>query len=323
MTTDTELRDLLSGAAHGLASPDWEGVVRRGRHHRRRSRIRTGLAAGVATVVATLGAVTAADLGRNNRTGVVADAPDGSGTTTPGPTTTLPKLGPLDPAVRTDARVSGVFVTILIDASDPTTGFDPCASRRPKVTESVTAVVIEIVDTTDVGAERWAACQASPFSGWATVELADPLGSRPLFGSTGDATSEIPVIDNADLLFPTALPAPFDLRRWDEFGGETGLVDRTFAWSADDLHVSVRSAPLEGSEPIPFGSNPGDGCSGTPVEVRGYDGALCQAERGGFVLLWDEGGYRRRIELGPVSDNTSPFTVDDVFAIADGLEPLG
>jgi hypothetical protein len=323
MTTDTELRDLLSGAAHGPAAPDWEGVVRRGRHHRRQNRIRTGLAGGVVTVVAALGAVTIADLGRNERTGVVADAPDGSTTTTPAPTTTLSRLGPLGPAIRTDARVSGSFVTILIDASDPTAGFDPCASLRPKVTESATAVVVEIVDSTNVGAEQWAACQASPFSGWATVELTDPLGSRPLFGSTGDAAPEIPVIDNANLLFPTVLPAPFDITHWDEFGGETGLVDRTFSWSADDLHVSVRTAPLEGSDPIPFGSNPGDGCSGEPVTVRGFDGALCRAEGGGFVLLWDEGGYRRQIELGPVSDNASPFTLDDLFAIADGLGPLG
>jgi hypothetical protein len=36
----------------------------------------------------------------------------------------------------------------------------------------------------------------------------------------------------------------------------------------------------------------------------------------------DEGGWRRQLELGPVSDNVAPFTVDDVLAIADGLEPL-
>lgn len=317
MTTDTELRDLLSAAADGPAAPDWDGVLRRGRHHRRRNRIRAAVAACGVVGLGVLGVTSALGLIDDDRQGVVADAPDGT-TTPPAPSTTLPPFGPLDPAIRTNARVSGAFVTVLVDPADPTTGFDPCVSRRPKVTETETAVVVETVDATNVIAERWAACQSSAFSGWATVELTDPLGSRPLFGSTSNGAPEIPVIDNANLLFPTVLPEPFDITHWDEFSQATyegaPVGNWTFAWTAGDLVLNIGRWDPDGEHP--------EGCAdGEQVEVRGSAGHLCTAASSA-LLSWSDGRSFRTIELVDVSDQALLPDLD-VLAIADGLEPLG
>jgi len=312
MTTDTELRDLLVGAAGGPTEPDWDGVVRRGRHHRRVARVRLAGGAAAAIVALGLGSLL---IDRQEATTVVVDQPEATTTTVSPPT-----IGPgVSYPIGADARASGVFVTISIEAADPPTGFDPCQDRLPIVVENADSVVVAVRDRYDAPTtSAWAACQSSAFSGWGTIELATPLGARRLLDENG---REIPVIDNADLLFPTFVPAPFVLEAWDELGGEP-LVDRTFSWSADDLHLSIRNAPLEGS--VPLGQNPGDGCpEGEPVMVRAAQGALCTAERGGFVLLWDEGGWRRQVELGPVSDNVSPFTFEDLMAVVEGLEPLG
>jgi len=324
MTTDTDLRDVLTTAADGPArSPaGWDDIVRRGRRHARVARAQRLTAGGLLVAVLLL-ALSGGPFGTDDRRDVVATEPDGSTVPTAVTSTTHPDgLDPALPDLRS-ARSNGAFVTLIINPADPAVGFDPCTDGSAVVTETATTVTVRVQRHYETPGRQiwWAACQASPFSGWATIELAAPLGGRRLIDAMDGL--EIPVIDSANLLFPTVLPEPFDITHWDEFGGETGLVDRTFSWSADDLHVSVRTAPLEGSDPIPLGSNPGDGCSGEPVTVRGFDGALCRAEGGGFVLLWDEEGYRRQIELGPVSDNPSPFTLDDLFAIADGLEPLG
>jgi len=314
MTTDSELRDLLSEAAAGPAVADWDLVVRRGRHHRRMAVARR--AGGVVVLAGTALGLGSALVDGGREETVVVDQP-GETTTT----TTPPAIGPgVSYPIGADARATGAFVTISIEPADPSSGFDPCLDRLPVVAERADAVTIAVRHRYDAPtSSSWAACQSSAFSGWATIELAEPLGGRPL---RDENQREIPVIDNADLLFPTFVPAPFVHEAWDEFGGEP-LVDRTFSWSADDLSLSVRNAPLEGS--VPLGANPGDACEGgEPTVVRGQEGVLCRSsDRGHFVLLWDEGGWRRQIELGPVSDNTSPFTLDDLMAIADSLEPVG
>jgi hypothetical protein len=314
MTTDRELRDLLNdeaGAPPRNTAP-WDDIVRRGRHHRRVTRVRTGIAAGG---LAALAVIALTDLGRENDQGVVANDPDDTATTT----TTASSVTVPTSVDQVVARVSGVFVTIAISPSDPPTGFDPCTEQQPVVEETTDDVRVAVV-TADPGSNaRWAGCQASPFSGWATIELTDPLGTRRLIDAHDGL--EVPVIDNVNLLFPTGVPAPFDITRWDESSGTGGLTDRTFSWSQDDLFLSVRNAPLE--QPVPFGDNPGDGCSGDPITIRGAEGRVCQSGKGSFVLLWDEDGWRRQIEMGPLSDNVSPFTLEDAMAVADSLEPLG
>jgi hypothetical protein len=312
MTTEHELRDLLRAEAEGPAHPaDWDHVVGRGRRHRRAARLRTAAVLGGLGAAVVVAAAALTDLGDGSTT-VVVDQPATTSTTAPAPTSQALQLDG-----EADARAVGVYVTINLAPADPSTGFDPCEAARPSVTETASDVVVRVVGAADSD-QPWADCQSSPFSGWATIELTDPLGTRRLID--GRDGREIPAISATDLLFPTWLPAPFDLEHWDEGGGETGLVDRTFSWMKGDLFVGVRNAPLE--DTVPLGASPGDGCVGDPIPVRGAQGSLCRGTNGSFTLMWDEGGWRRQIELGPVSDNVAPFTVDDVLAIADGLEPL-
>lgn len=325
MTTHQDLRDLLSTEADGptLSPVGWNDIVQRGRRHRRVARARQGLAAGGLLVLVAMVALTLGQLHTDDQQGVVTNQPDGTAgrTVDHPPTTAMPAaVGAALPDLRS-ARASGVFVTLIINPFDARAGIDPCTQESAVVVETPTEVTVRVQPHYEVPEHQvwWAACQASAFSGWATIELTDPLGTRRLTDAADGL--EIPVIDNADLLFPTWVPTPFDIAHWDEMGGEV-LVDRTFSWSQSDLTLNVRNAPLETS--VPLGQNPGDGCTGDPVTVRGTQGSLCQSARGSsFTLMWDEGGWRREIDLGPVSDNTSPFTRSDVMAIADSLKPLG
>jgi hypothetical protein len=241
-------------------------------------------------------------------------ATEESTTSTTAPATTSHALQLDGPA---DARAVGVYVTINLAPAVAPDGFDPCDEARPAVTETATDVVVHVVPATESD-QPWAQCQATAFSGWATIELLDPFGTRRLID--GRDGHEVPVISATDLLFPTWLPAPFELDHWDEAGGETGFVDRSFSWIHDDLFVTVRNAPLEGT--VAFGDNPGDGCTGDPITVRGQQGSLCGGPDGSYVLMWDEGGWRRQIDLGAFPDGDADFTVDDLLAVADGLEPL-
>jgi hypothetical protein len=316
MTTDHELHDLLTEVADGPtpSAAGWDDIVRRGSHHRRATRLRNGIALGGLAAVVSVGGLAIGDrLDRDP--GVVANDPT---PTTPTPPTTpttfhyeTTLIPPDDLSRMTAARVQGVFVTVLTAPADPVTGFDPCTARHPRVVESADGVGIELVDESVERGLPWAACQSSPFSGWGTIELTDPLGDRTLTDlSTGQAMS---LIDGAPLLFPTAVPEPFDLGRWDEFHGAGGAgPEWTFSFSADDLNLSVSTSYRDYTD-----------CGNEPIEVRGATGYVCQSESHGFVLGWQEGGYHRRIGLGPVSDNITPFTVDDVLAIAESLEPLG
>lgn len=310
MTTDTELRDLLTTKAQGAirTSAPWDDVVRRGRHHRRMARVRTGLAAvGVAALV--VGGIVAADLGRDERTGVIADQPDGPETTIDRSQPDLSRLPDLSVA-----RASGFHVTLLLGASVPDEGFDPCTEQAPVVTETASDVTIDVAKAFEMpGVTHWLTCQSSPFISWATIELDEPFGSRRLIDASDGA--EIEVVDQSHLLFPTALPAPFDIARWDEFGtsAEADIDYWSFSFTVGDLVLNVIWGPLAGDPP--------PGCAGAPVEVRGVDGALCVTESD-IRLTWTDASSFRSIEIVDVGGNPLPDGID-LLAIAEGLEPLG
>ncbi len=216
MTTDRDLRDLLSTEADGptRSAAGWDDVLQRGRRHRRVVRARQGLAAGGVAVIVALVALTLGQLHTDDQQGVVTNQPDS--TTRPAvddaPTTPRPAGLAALPDLRS-ARASGVFVTLIINPSDPSAGVDPCTQESALVVETATDVTVRIQNHRELHEHQvwWAACQSSAFSGWATVELTDPLGTRRLIDA-GDGL-EIPVIDNADLLFPTWIPAPFGAPR--------------------------------------------------------------------------------------------------------------
>ena len=311
MTTDRELRDLLldeAGDPPRHTAP-WDDIVRRGRRHRRVARIRTGLVAGGLTALAVIGAVA---LGDDDRAAVVANDPDDlTTTTTPRSTTPAPMGSDI-----TAARAVGVFVTLLIPPSDPATGFDPCVDSHPRITESPSEVTVELVPASFSSGLPWAACHASPFSGWGFVELTDPLDDRQLVDGFDGAA--IHVVSNAELLLPAALPEPFDLERRDEstqIAYEGVAVDAwTFSWTADDLVLNVSRWALDGEHP--------EGCGGgQAVEVRGLTGHLCTNESSS-LLSWVDDTSIRIIELVDVGGDPRPDGFD-LVAIADALEPLG
>jgi hypothetical protein len=309
MTTPTDLHDLLNTEAGSTSGgPGWDDVVRRGR---RRQRVRQAQR-GVLAAVLVGAAITGVALSGGDPT--VETTPPA--TDPPGPTTTLPyetttSSTVIDPAVERPAvraaRAQGVFVTVIIPAADPTIGFDPCRDLHPRVVESDEQVGVELLDDTVERGVPWADCQSSPFSGWALIELTDPLGDRPLVDLPTDAT--VPVVDGASLLFPTELPEPFDIDRWDEFSPGTSWE---FSWSASDLFATVTTGFAAGRD-----------CERRPVEVRGTTGELCEAEQN-LELAWEESGRRIVVALGTVDpDAELQLTVDDLLAIAEGLERLG
>jgi hypothetical protein len=318
MTTERELHDLLTAEADAPARPaPWDDIVRRGRHHRRVARVRTGLLAGGVAALAVLGGVAATDLGDEETTGVVADHPD----VNTGPTTTRdlsrPDLSRLPDL--TAARASGNHITLILGAAVPDEGFDPCTEQVPLVEATAEVVRITVAKTFELpGLVRWSACHASPFSGWGTVELDAPLGSRQVIDDRDGR--EIEVVDDAALLFPTELPAPFDVEQWDEFAQvtseEMAVHERewTFSWTTDDVVLNISWWSLTGQHP--------DGCTdGEAVDVRGGTGRLCTNESSA-LLSWIDGDSMRVIELVDVSGEALPGGID-LVAIADDLSPLG
>jgi hypothetical protein len=305
MTSDTELRDLLTSEAAGPSTgAGWDDVVRRGR---RRQRVRRARVGALAALVA--GGVVS---------GIALSTDDPILETTPpatDPTVTTERDGstttsvPMVPDGDLQAgRVQGAFLTVIIPAADPTIGFDPCADLHPRTAESADQIGIELVGDEVQRGRPWAACQSSPFSGWGTIELIEPYTGQPVIDlTTGD---RVDVIDGAPLLFPTTLPEPFDIQRWDEFS----LGDEwTFSWTADDRFVNVTND---------YGIFP-EGCDLRTVELRGTEARLCEAGSA-LTLHWDEGGRTIMVELGALdSEEPTGFTVDQVLAIAEGLEPLG
>lgn len=320
MTTDTELRDLLrlEAAAPNGPGADWDQIVRRGRHHRRVARVRTGIAASGLAALALIAVVAGTDLGDEEGQGVVANQPDAPTTLDSTPVTTPISTPVTDPGGEpadglygpqlSGARSLGTRVTVLTAPADPPSGFDPCAARHPRVTETATEVVVELVDASLSTGQAWVECQASPFSGWGTLELAAPLGERRLVDAT--TGTELTAVDGAALLFPTALPDPFDLQHWDEF---TAVDPRwTFSFSAADQVLSLAADTL-----------PGCPVASALMTIRGHEGSHCSAENGPGTIVWQEGGHQYSLEWVDVGGNPLSATVADLLAIAEDLEPLG
>jgi hypothetical protein len=323
MTTDQELRDLLSTEAGGTTRPPaaWDDIVRRGHHRRRVTRLRNGVGMGGLAAAIAIGGFALADRGPDGK-GVVANDPDPTSTTTSAveSTTTVDALYGQGISA---ARAQGVFVTVITAPSDPSTGFDPCTARHPRVAETATTVTIELVDASFSSGQQWRTCQSSPFSGWGTIQLTDPLDDRTLVDAT--TNGEIPVVDGAQMLFPTSVPAPFDVERWDEFAADTVGVEEnrplsggwTFSFPAGSFVLTVTSG---------YHSRLPVDCPVRSVTVRGARGTICGSDDapGEWALLWTEVGVPYEISVGSVDTlgEPSPFTQADVLAVAESLEPL-
>lgn len=202
--------------------------------------------------------------------------------------------------------------------------FHLCEDLRPLVTESADQVVVELVEATgDRDVEDWAQCQNVHDASWGTIELTDPLDERTLVDPViGDA---LEVIDGGRLLFPSALPAPFDLARWGEIAN-TDDGSWTLAWTAGPrrLPAGARAGPvlqlrvtrweLDATRPT--------GCTEQPIDLRGVTGNLCDAQAGSQLLSWMEGGGFFVLEVVDIAGEPLPEDID-LVAIAEGLEPLG
>lgn len=325
MTTDGELRDLLNDEASGPSGdgPGWDDVVRRGLRRQRIRRAQRGLLAALAVSAVVTGAV-------------LTDADPTIETVPPAITATTATVGatPSQLPKITAARAQGAFVTVIAwaperyDKGNFEPAFDLCADLHPRVAESPDKVVVELVDETAEQGLDWALCRHSRDSSTGLIELTDPLDDRTLLdAATGDA---VPVIDGAQLLFPSALPAPFDVGRWDEYANsEEGSW--TFAW--------MPRAPASGPGTVELHELRVTTGYGTPTEctspredvaVRGTTGRLCTGvyieglEDGGGVtydLQWEEDGRTINVFFG--SSDPARLTLDDILAIAEGLERLG
>ncbi|HUW04002.1 MAG TPA: hypothetical protein VMW08_16735 [Acidimicrobiales bacterium] len=306
MTTETELRDLLESEAHGTvrASADWDDVVRRGAHHRRKARMRNGLVAGGLVVLAVVSLLS-----------LRPQQPGRDQTTAAGPTTTtvLSQRPPPVPDLEV-ATAQGVSVTVVLDAATPEADFDPCTDQTVLVSESTSEVTLTIDQDGEVGgAEPWAACGSGPYISWGRVDLKDPLGTRTLI----DASDGVPltVLDGSPLLFPSWVPEPFDLARWN--GSEVGVTsgaDVDYGWG-----FTFATAPNSFLY-IHNGAMGGGSCGGAPIDVRGEVGRLCENPAGSFTLVWTEDDTLHIVDLDAGGND---FTAADVLRIAEGLEPLG
>jgi hypothetical protein len=308
MTTDTDLRDLLTSEAAGATvASGWDDVVRRGRHRQRVRRARGGALAALA-VGAVVGAVALSSDDPSVETipPATTDAIAPPTTQPQSATTSTTVTAPTAPDhVISAARAHGAFLTLIIPPADPSTGFDPCTDLHPRAPQSSDQIGIELV-TDDV--ERglpWVGCLSSAFSATGTLELLEPYAGQPVIDLT--TGNEVHVVDGASLLFPTELPEEFTPGVWDEFAFEDTW---TFSWSADDLYLNVTTG---------YGGT-GE-CDREAIEVRGTTGRLCRGAASLYDLHWEEGGRTIAIEIGHVSDGEAPFTLEDVLAIAEGLEP--
>jgi hypothetical protein len=268
MTTDTELRDLLSAEAGGPAfTRGWDDVVRRGRH-RRRAR-RSQALAGVVLIVGV--AATALALTADDRSvDTVPPATDPTSTTV-GDGLTGTSSPELPFAFRIPAfRAQGVFLTVPMQWDSPLSGFDPCIDLRPQVVESSEEIGVELVGDEPEGALPWAGCGTGHMGSWGTIELKDPVGDRTVNGHA--------VIDGASLLLPDELPGPFELVRREETARRSSVPDEDgflaevwswgFSWRAgsSELRLGIDGPPSS------------DDCDGESedIEVRGTTARLCR-----------------------------------------------
>lgn len=226
------------------------------------------------------------------------------------------------------ARVQGAVVTVIAwipDTMVRPASYEPafhlCEDLHPSVAESADQVVVELVATAEPGVD-WATCHNGRFSTWGTLALSDPLGDRPLVDSATGAA--VPVIDGAQLLFPSALPAPFDVAHWGERAGDDGL-SWSFEWLVGprDLPGGALGGPVLGLTITRWdgASAPPMECTARALQVRGVTGNLCDTDAGSRLLSWTEGGGSFVIELMELAGDPLPEDID-VVAIAERLQPL-
>ena len=336
MTTDQDLRDLLATEADGPTRPPvaWDEIVRRGRHHRRVTRARRGLAAGALAAAVAIGGLALVSNGTDqDRDKVIVDQPDA-------PVKVPMGFGPW----LMGARARGATLTIITTGSDPATGWNPCVGYRPRIIETATRVVVELVDGGDPEAIPWETCRASEDdatadtgwdgSAWGSIELDVPLGDRPLVDGYTD--QEVLVDAGTPLLFPTYLPEPLRVDRWSNEGSYCGrecyLGGWTFTFIEGDLGLVVtaqRPEDGEANQPCRYADqqpHPMGGLRplGEPVAVRGTTGTLCSPTEGTYYLSFVEDGVTYGLGLGHagLAGPGAPFTERDIIAIADGLEPF-
>jgi hypothetical protein len=304
MTTADELRDVLAAEAGGPAGrpAGWDEIVRRGRHRHRVRRVQAVAAVALlAGAAATTLALTADD----------EEVETGPATETPA---TVPEDEAIDPSTvlrHGDAHIEAALAdgtSLTLFFGDP----DLCTDLRPVVSESQGRVSIGLVRAQDERGVPWAACGGGvrgSLDPWGTVELASTTAIRSLVDvSTGQV---VPVKDGADLLFPTTLPAPFDLAVFDQDNG--GLLGGPDDW------IFIFTA-AEGQQVLLINSHDpeanGGPCSLQVVEVRGTEGCFDVGS-----LAWDEDG--RAIHLSIISSEVGESALDELIAIAEGLAPLG
>jgi hypothetical protein len=334
MTTEIELRDLLDAEAGGpTTGPDrWEDVVRRGRHRQRVRRIRRLGAASLLASAALL-AITLSSDDRKVDTTPPASEPNRAvdeGPTTPS-STGLPDVFRISAA-----RAQGAFLTVgmLWERG----AFDPCAELHPRVVESSDQVGIELVDASVQRGFPWADCGSGSGGAWGTLELEDPVGARTVVDLTTGA--EIFVLDGAPILFPRELPEPFALEQRAEAGAfkrvpdaEGNLADAStwsFYWgssSTGELHLRIGETDQDSE----CDGHPEDDGEAEDIVVRGTTARLCRGdgvqgpgpEGVTYLLRWQEDGTPIELYYGWFGGDRTRLSIDEVLAIAEGLEPLG
>ncbi len=322
MTTDIELRDLLSAEAGGAidTAGGWDDVVRRGRHRRR---TRRGQAMAGAVLVAGVAAAALALSADEPTVDTVPPVTEPTSTTaTDGPGGTSSVERPF--AFRVSGfRAQGASLTAAMLWDGELRGFDPCTALRPLVAEMPEDVTVELVGAQVEGAVPWAACGTGRMGSWATIELDDPVGERTVNGRE--------VVDGTSLLLPEELPAPFELDRREEAASRASVPDEdgsltpvwswSFSWRAgmSGLRLSIFDVP---------GSSAECEAQSEDVEVRGTTARLCRGfaieeEQAGvtYDLEWEDDG--RPVHLSYQSLDPEALTVEDLLAIAEGLQPPG
>lgn len=328
MTTDRELRDALQAHADGPAGPPpgWDEVRQRGRHRVRVQRARSLALAGL-VAVAGFGVVS-----------MTRQSPNAVFATTGAPTTTTTTAPAVDAdRLIIDARTSGTTLTLLLHVGPKSIwvsyGYplDMCQELIGFTVDRDTYVDMHIVGR-EGRPGSWNSCQSDGDLAWVTTEMDPPLAGRPLIEVGTDR--EIRVLDSSRLLFPTQLPAPFEVGRRSESssGPSSGPIGRwEFTWTGGGLSLSLEWDSIRYGDPprrCEDGTNRvtefGDG-DDRLVTVRGLPGLL---SGGDSKLIWRDGESCFYMSVsrtdGGSFDSPDDLNRDiDLVAIANSLEPLG